>query len=556
MKKQVRRLVVLALVVGMLATSVLGTSAAFDPVYYAAQNPDVVKALGNSPAMLKLHYDMFGRKEARMSNKNDVEGQLRRLFNADDYAKLFPDVKKVFGDDKEAMFNHYIAFGLLEGRRPSEKVSQATAVSLKKTVEKAMKEAGLAATPGSPEVVAAITGETSSVASAGAAVQQTVAKVADVVAKEVTATVEKAQNPAPAGGGSSSSSQEPIRQTITLGVYTDVATTDDGKHVSNNIGESTDLVLKGDKATGSRKYTGRLTNASIMVTSKNLIKDSNPSQNAYWYVITIPKSVVSGNGDWLRAAYIDTDSKASTAGKWNILGSTPTSHSALNTLATTGDLSGNYVFPIGEEILNNSAPTVTKVAKIALVSGNNITNSTAWSSIDKKIEFEIEVNFTKTVKVFTDVSAGSPNWTLGTEEEAVITGGNGTEDKPYTVNKTFSIVASDKNIRKESDNLYYWHWAVFVPKAYDGTTERSNQYMLFGGKWTKLDSAKIDFSDPDGLKTFYKGFDLYDNLAPTFDPTVTIAISSASDVNSLTDINTTYYKLNVKYIDKRTTKNN
>ena len=210
MKKQVRRLVVLALVVGMLATSVLGTSAAFDPVYYAAQNPDVVKALGNSPAMLKLHYDMFGRKEARMSNKNDVEGQLRRLFNADDYAKLFPDVKKAFGDDKEAMFNHYIAFGLLEGRRPSEKVSQATAVSLKNTVEKAMKDAGLTAKPGSVEVVAAITGETSSVASAGAAVQQTVAKVADVVAKEVAATVEKVQNPkpAPSGGGSSTPAED------------------------------------------------------------------------------------------------------------------------------------------------------------------------------------------------------------------------------------------------------------------------------------------------------------------------------------------------------------
>ena len=206
MKKQVRRLVVLALVVGMLATSVLGTSAAFDPVYYAAQNPDVVKALGNSPAMLKLHYDMFGRKEARMSNKNDVEAQLRKLFDEKEYAKLYPDVKKAFGDDKEAMFNHYVAFGLLEGRRPSEKVSQATASSLKKTVEKAMKDAGLAATPGSPEVVAAITGETSSVASAGAAVQQTVAKVADVVAKEVTATVEKAQSPAPSSSSSSGSS--------------------------------------------------------------------------------------------------------------------------------------------------------------------------------------------------------------------------------------------------------------------------------------------------------------------------------------------------------------
>ena len=245
MKKQIKKFVVLALAVGMLATSVLGTSAAFDPVYYAAQNPDVVKALGNSPAMLKLHYDMFGRKEARMSNKNDVEGQLRRLFNADDYAKLFPDVKKAFGNDKEAMFNHYIAFGLLEGRRPSEKVSQATASSLKKTVEKAMKDAGLAAKPGSPEVVAAITGETSNVASAGgAAVKQTIAKVADVVAKEVTATVEEVQNPKPAASSSPAPST-PAQTRPTIIAYRSVSWNDP----EEQTGEDSLSVSTGDPVT-------------------------------------------------------------------------------------------------------------------------------------------------------------------------------------------------------------------------------------------------------------------------------------------------------------------
>lgn len=38
----------------------------FDPVFYAAQNPDVVKALGTDEAALYKHYTMFGQKEGRL----------------------------------------------------------------------------------------------------------------------------------------------------------------------------------------------------------------------------------------------------------------------------------------------------------------------------------------------------------------------------------------------------------------------------------------------------------------------------------------------------------
>ena len=208
--KKIKKLIVLTLAVGMLATSVLGTSAAFDPVYYAKQNPDVVKVLGDSPEMLKLHYDLFGRKELRMSNVNDVEPRLRILFKADEYAKLFPDVQNAFGDDEEAMFQHYVAFGLLEGRRPSEEVSQAVADSLKKSVEKAMTDAKIEAKPGSAELVKVIKGEiqtsVTTTNAAEAALQTALIKVQEVVAKAVTDTVQEVRVPKPSGDSSSSGS--------------------------------------------------------------------------------------------------------------------------------------------------------------------------------------------------------------------------------------------------------------------------------------------------------------------------------------------------------------
>lgn len=195
----------------LVGTAAMSSAAELDLAWYAAKNPDVVAAFGNTPEMLKLHYEMFGRKEARMANTHDTEAQLRRLFDPKEYAVLYPDVKAAFGENTEAMFQHYIAYGLLESRRPSEKVSKEMASTLKKTVEKAMASAGLAATPGSAQLVAAITGEIKTDVVGGVAVQQTMTQIASVVEKAVTETVKEVNNPTPVssqsgGGGETNSS--------------------------------------------------------------------------------------------------------------------------------------------------------------------------------------------------------------------------------------------------------------------------------------------------------------------------------------------------------------
>lgn len=205
---RLKKLLTMALAGTLLIGGVVTAHGAeLDFAWYAENNPDVVAELGNSPEALRQHYEMHGRKEGRMANNHDAEAKLRRLFNAEEYGTLYPDVKEFYGADEEAMFQHYISFGLLEARRPSEKVSQAAAVSLKKSVEKALTDAGIAAVPGSAEVAALIEGTVSDVAQSAEAAKA-LTQVAAVVEDAVAETYEEVTNPkpAPSGGGSGSSS--------------------------------------------------------------------------------------------------------------------------------------------------------------------------------------------------------------------------------------------------------------------------------------------------------------------------------------------------------------
>lgn len=224
--KKMKKFLALALIGTMcMGTALTANAAEFDAAWYAAKNPDVVAVMGNSPEAMKLHYDVFGKAEHRMANPNDIEAQLRRLFNAKEYAALYPDVKAVFGDDEEAMFNHYISYGILERRRPSEKVSYGAAVALRDAVIDALTKAGLDATPGSGQLVAIIT-DTIPATAAVEAVKTAMKQAQPAIEK----AVEAAAAPAPAGGsgggggssskpsssGNSGSNSDPIEEEKTI----------------------------------------------------------------------------------------------------------------------------------------------------------------------------------------------------------------------------------------------------------------------------------------------------------------------------------------------------
>jgi chromosome segregation ATPase len=106
----------------------------FNAAYYAAKNPDVVKVYGSSYEALAKHYDTFGMLEGRNAYEGDTKAAFIRLanahyaagtglakvFDAKWYAAQNPDAVKAFGNDPFKLFEHFIIYGLSEGRVPSE----------------------------------------------------------------------------------------------------------------------------------------------------------------------------------------------------------------------------------------------------------------------------------------------------------------------------------------------------------------------------------------------------------------------------------------------------
>ena len=116
--KNARRVLTLGLTTVLAATTAMPVSAAFDASYYASKYTDVAKVMGTSPAALESHYNTYGVKEGRFGSAADEakKSSLRTLFNAEYYAALYPDVVAVYGTDPEALYSHFITFGIKEGR--------------------------------------------------------------------------------------------------------------------------------------------------------------------------------------------------------------------------------------------------------------------------------------------------------------------------------------------------------------------------------------------------------------------------------------------------------
>lgn len=110
----------------VMACSMNVSAAPFDAMYYAAQNPDVVAAVGNDAVALELHYRTFGANEGRAGNAEDAAVQKNKTkvgrfeeFDAAYYAQQNPDAVSICGMDAQALYTHYVNFGAAEGRMPS-----------------------------------------------------------------------------------------------------------------------------------------------------------------------------------------------------------------------------------------------------------------------------------------------------------------------------------------------------------------------------------------------------------------------------------------------------
>ncbi len=81
----------------------------FDEHYYADKYPDLKAIYGYNREALWTHYITSGINEFRSMNS---------LLNVANYRYQYPDLSKVYGDNWDAYVAHYVTSGALEGRDP------------------------------------------------------------------------------------------------------------------------------------------------------------------------------------------------------------------------------------------------------------------------------------------------------------------------------------------------------------------------------------------------------------------------------------------------------
>lgn len=90
-----------------ISASAEGLSDVFDADYYAKQNPDIVAVLGADPVVLLNHFVTYGVNEGR---------QGMAAFNVSEYKNAYVDLQETLGDNWDAYVEHYFKSGANEHR--------------------------------------------------------------------------------------------------------------------------------------------------------------------------------------------------------------------------------------------------------------------------------------------------------------------------------------------------------------------------------------------------------------------------------------------------------
>lgn len=83
-------------------------SAVFDAAYYANRYPDLKTAFGNDDSALLQHFIQYGMAEGRQGSSQ---------FDVYSYKNLYPDLRAAFGNNLKSYYMHYISSGKAEGRK-------------------------------------------------------------------------------------------------------------------------------------------------------------------------------------------------------------------------------------------------------------------------------------------------------------------------------------------------------------------------------------------------------------------------------------------------------
>ena len=110
--KKFKKLVITGIAAVLVCGSTLSVSAAdyrdvFDAQFYAEEYEDLAEAFGNDEEALYQHYITFGINEGRIASEN---------FHVRNYRSMYSDLENAFGDDWAAYVDHYLTYGMAEGR--------------------------------------------------------------------------------------------------------------------------------------------------------------------------------------------------------------------------------------------------------------------------------------------------------------------------------------------------------------------------------------------------------------------------------------------------------
>jgi len=119
------------------APATMADGTVFDAEFYASSYPDVVAVFGTNPDLLYLHYALCGKAEGRLAvspsyvpaNTNTGSSDFDVVY----YAGRYPDVATILGYDPALLKLHYDLYGKAEGRFPNA-AAEAAAGSVNVTV--------------------------------------------------------------------------------------------------------------------------------------------------------------------------------------------------------------------------------------------------------------------------------------------------------------------------------------------------------------------------------------------------------------------------------------
>lgn len=91
----------------------------FNVRYYQSKYPDLKKAFGNNYKTYYMHYINNGKAEGRIAASKTVYlgVDYGSVYNPTYYANKYPDLKRAYGNNTDALITHFVENGMSEGRR-------------------------------------------------------------------------------------------------------------------------------------------------------------------------------------------------------------------------------------------------------------------------------------------------------------------------------------------------------------------------------------------------------------------------------------------------------